>query len=71
MNFLHIFDDREMMQFFVVFIKATMVILCLGLVENGAEGRGGYAEIFFSYGLSLATTALISVECPLMTLGAH
>ena len=52
-----------------------MVILCLGLVENGAGGRGGYAETFFSYGLSLATTALISVElspydvrCPLSAL---
>ena len=48
-----------------------MVILCLGLVENGAGSRGGYAEIFFSHGLSLATTALISVECPLMMLSAH
>lgn len=67
MNFLHIFDDREMMQFFVVFIKATMVILCLGLVENGAE-RGEGTQICFFVG---AFPGDHSTECPLMTSGAH
>ena len=68
MNFLHIFDDREMMQFCVVFIKATMVILCLGLVENGTGGWEGKQKFFFV----LAFLGDHSTECPLMsTSGAH
>ena len=68
MNFLHIFDDREMMQFFVVFIKATMVILCLGLVENGTRGWEGTQKFFFVR----AFLGDQSTESPLMsTSGAH
>ena len=56
-----------MMQFFVVFIKATMVILCLGLVENGAERGEGTQKCFFVG----AFPGDHSTECPLMTSGAH
>ena len=68
MNFLHIFDDREMMQFFVVFIKAKMVILCLGLVENGTRGWEG-TQKFFCVRAFLGDQ---STESPLMsTSDAH
>ena len=68
MNFLHIFDDREMMQFFVVFIKAKMMILCLGLVENGTRGCEG-TQKFFCVRAFLGDQ---STESPLMsTSDAH
>ena len=67
MNFLHIFGDREMIQFCVVFIEATMVILCQGLVENGTGGWEGTQKFFFVR----AFLGDHSTECPLMTSGAH
>ena len=55
------------MQFFVVFIKATMVILCLGLVENETGGWEGTQKFFFVR----AFLGDHSTECPLITSGAH
>ena len=65
MNFLHMFDVREMMQFFVVFIKATMVILCLGLVENGAEVGEATQKYFFRTGFPWWPQFLFQLSVPL------